>query len=261
MKYFKNILLILVILVVLFLLILALYYSFSFEGDTATMVAGLWSALATGAIGAIAIFQSRQYKKLSDKATEDYQQIQTEIRNLTNNMVIAVETLKKIEKSKYLPSLEQHNVYYLSLDREDYQKIMSTQSAVFQINYFNVKPGDHFEDLTYLANNYPVLGFAFKNIGEKTIINFIADSISSTVRTNNDFIVKESCDVKPGDFVYVLLVNIPDYKLLNGYSFEISFKMNNFILETFIMNCTIHFDIYDEMPQVYVQNNLPRRSS
>lgn len=101
------------------LLALALYYSFKTQGDIATMVAGLWSALATVVLGLIALNQSRQYKKLSDKATKDYQDLQIEIKNLTTNMVEAINTLKRIEKAKYYPNLDNchHGTFGMSRDR------------------------------------------------------------------------------------------------------------------------------------------------
>lgn len=55
-----------VIIVTLGLAGISLYYDYCCNQNCVTIISGLWSALATAAIGGVAYWQNKQYKKLSD---------------------------------------------------------------------------------------------------------------------------------------------------------------------------------------------------
>jgi hypothetical protein len=237
------------VLFVLLALILMLYFSFKTHDDVATMIAGLWSAVATVSLGGIAIYQSWQYKKLSDKAMEDYQQLQVEIKYLTNNMATAIDTLQKIEKSKYYPNLEKWNYSIFKLGKETLCQINEDDNNVIQLNYINVNEEDIFKEINEIVEKYNIFGFCIKNVGEKVIRNFCANEMSiSYIKNQGYFIINKSCDIKPGQFVYVFMVNLPDYLSLEGEFIKIDFTMNNLILDKFVCHCEIHFYMDEEIP-------------
>lgn len=65
-RWLRWIILLCVLLVVAFLVALSIKYDIRENGDATTTIAGLWSALATGILGLIAVWQNMRYKKLSD---------------------------------------------------------------------------------------------------------------------------------------------------------------------------------------------------
>lgn len=237
------------------LLILALYFSFKTKDDVATMIAGLWSALATVVLGFIALNQSRQYKKLSDKANKDYQDLQVEIRNLTNSMADAIDTLKRIEKAKYYPNIEDNRYCILGMSKDKCKKIMEDDNYTIQLNYINVNEEDMKKELVDIIEKYNVFAFCLKNIGEKTIRNFNCHSLVFPSVTDADtvFIAHGSCDIKPGQLVLILIINIPDYLSLDGYHVEMKFQMENLIAEPYTCQSDIAFYVYDNEPNAIVE--------
>jgi len=257
-KIIKNLLFYVGFIIGLAFLVLSLYFSFETKGDVATMVAGLWSALATVVLGIIALYQSSQYRKLSDKAIVDYKNIQIEIKNLTNSMTDAMTTLQRIEKSKYLPVLENSNYKMLGLSRTSCKKITEDKNNVIQYNYINVPEKDVFEDIEGIVEKYNTFGFFIKNIGEKTIRNFVCTDISIISITDGPhFIINKSCDIKPGQFVFIIIINIPNYSSLVEQNVSMSFKMNNLISDTYICHSNIIFYMGDDYPNVNVEFTYP----
>lgn len=236
------------------LLVLAVYFSFKTKGDVATMVAGLWSALATVVLGLIALNQSRQYKNLSDKATQDYQDLQIEIKNLNGSMAEAIDTLKRIEKAKYYPNLEDWHYHFFGMGRESYIKMVEDMDYVVQLNYLNVSEEDISKDFTDVIGDYNVFAFRLKNAGEKAIRNFNCKNISfpSITDSGGHFIINCPCDIKPGQFVLVCLINIPGYLSMDGINVEMSFRMENLISEIYGCQADITFYNYKERPNVNI---------
>lgn len=238
--------------VVVFLMV-ALYFSFKTKGDVATMVAGLWSALATVVLGLIALNQSRQYKKLSDKATKDYRDLQIEIKNLTSSMDEAINTLKKIEKAKYYPNLEEWRHYMFGINRDSYSEIMEDSSYTAQFNYLNVSQKELHRDFVDIIDNYNIFAFYLKNIGEKTIRNFNCERISFPGIMDKGYSVfYKSCDIKPGQIVIIFLINIPEFSSLEGVNVNMNFKMENLIGEHYVCQSDIIFYNNDDMPDAIV---------
>lgn len=238
------------------LLILALYFSFRTKGDVATMIAGLWSAIATVVLGLIALNQSRQYKKLSDKANKDYQNLQVEIKNLTNSMANAIDTLKRIEKAKYYPNLEECHYYIHGLSKDSYKKNIEDYNCATQLNYINVNQEDISKDLADIIEKYNVFAFCLKNIGEKTIRNFNCEKISIPTITDTDddvFIIHSSCDIKSGQTMFIFIINVPDYLSMNGINIEMEFKMENLISELYVCQSDIAIYINDNVPNANVE--------
>jgi len=252
-----------IFLVIIFLitLVLALYYSFKTKGDVATMVAGLWSALATVILGAIALFQSRQYKKLSDKATVDYHNLQIEIKELTNNMATAINTLQRIEKAKYFPNLELWNYKIFGINKKNCKEIVEDRNNVMQLNYINIDQDEFGKEITYFVGKYNIFAFCIKNIGEKTIMNFNCEDISipSIIdKWHGHAIIYSSCDIKPGQFVFVFLINIPSYSSLDGKIIKMVFRMDNLISDTYICRADLLFYLDDEnIPSAHINELFP----
>ena len=48
----------------------SLLYDYHIHGDCVTVISGLWSAVATAAIGGIAYWQNKRYKQLADEAND-----------------------------------------------------------------------------------------------------------------------------------------------------------------------------------------------
>ena len=229
------------------LLVVALYLSFKTKDDIATMVAGLWSALATVVLGLIALNQSRQYKKLSDKTNKDFQDLQIEMKNLTNNMAEAIDTLKRIEKAKYYPNLEDNHYSIFGMSKDSYKERMEDNNYTVQLNYLNVYEDDIGKDFINIIEKYNVYAFCLKNIGEKTIRNFNCEYIAFPGITDDDvFIMHSSCDIKPGQFVLIFIINTPEYLSMSGINVEMKFKMENLIGETYACQSNIDFYKYED---------------
>lgn len=239
--------------VILFTILL--YYSFKTKGDTATMIAGLWSALATIILGWIAIYQSKQYKRLSDKATEDYVNLQVQIKNLTVNMVEAIDTLKRIEKAKYYPNLEDLGYCFYAMDQSDYDRVDGDPDCVIQPNYLNVGQEDVTKEFVEIIRDYNIFAFYLKNIGEKTIRNFHCKKISLPLITEQYYsFFSNSSDIKPGQLVLVCIVNIPEYLSLIGTRIEMKFNMENLIGESYFCQSDISFyEDYEGQPTHVMQ--------
>lgn len=220
----------------------AVYYSFKTVGDTATMVAGLWSAIATVVLGAIALFQSHRYKKLSERASEDMKITQNEIKNLTKELNSAVKTLQNIEKAKYYPDLEDQLHLYLEMDGSKYKKLLENENLIFQLTYLNLGESSLHMSTEEVIEKYNVFAFELKNIGEKTIRNFMSDDIEFDPITKGDCaIYKFSCDIKEGQSVIVALINFPELKTIVGECLNMKFEMQNLIGETYTCSCNIYF--------------------
>ncbi len=56
--------------IVVALILSSLVYDYRNNGDCTTTISGLWSAFATLAVGLIAYWQSKKYKKISDDSTD-----------------------------------------------------------------------------------------------------------------------------------------------------------------------------------------------
>ena len=55
------------------LAVISLLYDYHIHGDCVTVISGLWSAVATAAIGGIAYWQNKRYKQLADEANDAMQ--------------------------------------------------------------------------------------------------------------------------------------------------------------------------------------------
>ena len=55
------------------LVVASLIYDFHTNGNCVTIISGLWSAVATAAIGGIAYWQNKRYKQLTDEANDAMQ--------------------------------------------------------------------------------------------------------------------------------------------------------------------------------------------
>lgn len=69
-KYKSQIIISSVSLIVIILAVLSLLYDYHKNGNCVTMIAGLWSALATLAVGVIAYWQNKRYKQLADQQND-----------------------------------------------------------------------------------------------------------------------------------------------------------------------------------------------
>lgn len=241
-KFFKT----LVIIFALLLLLIALYYSFKTKGDVATIVSGLWSALSTVVLGLIALTQSSRYKKLSDKTNYEFHNLQIEIKNLTNNMAETIDTLRRIERAKYYPNLVFCNHTITGVTKESFAKITADINNVLQMNYLNLS-FEEISNIGEIVEDCKVLAFKLKNIGEKAIRNFNCVDIQIPHVTDGEHSVfYYLCDIQPGQFVYVSIVNIPEAIFKEGASIEIRFKMENLIFEKYL--CGADIVLYGETP-------------
>lgn len=222
-------------------LVVALCFSFGTTGDTATMISGLWSALATVVLGLIALFQNIRYKKLSDQASVNMKDTQNEIKQLTEKMSTAITALQNIEKAKYYPDLQEISYMVFGFKNGKYKELKEDGDTVFQYNYFNIDTSQGI-DSESLIENCNSFAFCLKNIGEKTIRNFTCTDIEFTPITGQGhMIIQTACDIKEGQHVMVCFINIPDYAVLEGYDLNMTMNMHNLISESYESSADITF--------------------
>jgi hypothetical protein len=232
---------------------IAIYYSIQYDisrhGDFVTMLSGLWSALATVILGIIALWQNRQYKKLSDKTSNETTTLQHDIKELTEKSQQALSTLKGIENSRYQPMLEIWNDNIFGFAKGTYKDYMKKRNCVPQANYFNVDPDVYTNNTGETVSQYNTFGFFIKNIGEKTIRNFCSNY--ETNSSEDYSFATFSCDINPGEFAFVLLINIEKFEN-NEQDIQLQFNMQNLINESysFPLNLNFYYNEHEKNPGV-----------
>lgn len=224
-------------------------YDISCNNNFVTMLSGLWSAFATVVLGFIAIWQNRQYKKLSDKTSIETTALQHEIKELTEKSQQALSTLKKIENSRYQPMLEIWNINIFGFAKESYKEYTRKYNCVPQANYFNGHPDIYSKNIGETLSQYNSFGFLIKNIGEKTIRSLSA--AYEMDQSNYYSFTAFSCDIDPGAFAFVLLINIENFEN-NEQEIQLQFNMQNLIGESYSFPLNLHFyyDEYEKTPGV-----------
>lgn len=261
LKCWQWLLIVAIILVVVGCAVSSIIYDIAKNNNAVTMLAGLWSAFATLFLGGIAVWQNKSYKELSDKSSKETSEIQENIMLLTEKTMNAIETLKKIEMSKYYPLVERMPQTYHGISKKLYLKEFD-KDFVIQPTMINMDINDILLPIGDLYEKYNSCSFVVKNTSEKAIRHFNCYKL----RINGNepaFIVKIECDILPGQNALVSILNFPEYKK-DEIDVEIEFTLNNLVMDKYIIRSEFiitfdndHPNFYEisfTFPEIYVSN-------
>ncbi|WP_143004651.1 hypothetical protein [Proteiniclasticum ruminis] len=133
-------------------------------------------AVGTVILGAVAIWQNKRYKELSDDSSKEVMEIQGELKNLNKRIVDAIETLENIEVAVYTPAIQEILHYYHNVRKETLDD--NSDSCAYQINRINIFEDNPLMPLEELMEKYSTFAFTIRNIGEKPIRNFTCRKIT-----------------------------------------------------------------------------------
>jgi hypothetical protein len=209
-------------------------------------IASYLGAIGTVALGIIALYQNKKYKKLSDSSEERFLVLQTEIKNLAEKNVALIELNSKIERAKYFPILTNMHHSYWNMNNEDAENSFDFKNDAFVFSYRNINPEAIPNSLIDVFNQYHTFVFTLKNDGERTIRNFHCTSATQNGQPHElGFCFFQTSDIESGSIlrcVYVTNFNIEE-KCKNGEIESLSFKyeMENVIGEHFDMTIDLYF--------------------
>ena len=238
----------------------AICLSFQTKGDTATMVAGLWSALATAILGAIALFQNFRYKKLADSVSEEMKNIQVDIKQLTGEMASAVTVLKTIESSKYYADIREIGLRFVG-SGDMFTEFFENEELAFQYNTINILTNTdlNYKDLIFANDTF---AFCLRNMGEKKIRDFYCSKFEfPPFITNNidHFFCSDPCDIEEGQTVMVCLINIPDPDKIADSNINFKFGMQNLLADNFESSCNVWFEDCGDHVSPQISFSTPKR--
>ena len=252
MGRFKFWLLAIVILLIFLILIyISFRYDYLINGNITTMLAGLWSAFATGIIGLIALYQNKRYKELSELSTKQYETVQIQIRDLSKRTMESIELLNSIEQAKYYPQIRKESGVCMNVPFKYIVDEYPSSEHVFQMTFLNFMEGvEYMRDHNSILNKNNIVGFSMKNQGEKPIRDFICRNIS----INSKKIVNYqsfSCDILPGGSAAILLFlsngkDIDSAYNSSGLSIDFVFSCENLIGDHYEFSSYLFIKIDDE---------------
>lgn len=251
-NHLKTIIICIGILAIIVLIVLSLKYDIINNGNAVTMISGFWSAFATVILGLVAFWQNKQYKKLSDKTSQDLQDIQEDIRMQIATTQETVEVIKRIELAIYQPVLEEIYYYYFM---EEGQLIEDVFDDVFvhQKNYCNLANdnGFHKEYSDSLKDNNTIL-FGFRNTSEKTILNFICKEI--TINDKQISMLQSfGCDIPLNKCVLISIINCPKISENEIIPISMKFSLKNIIQQEFIFDVSLLYTKINNAPSLYIE--------
>lgn len=225
-----------VILLGIFLALLAagsIWYEYLVFGTVVTMLSAFWSAAATVILGAVAVWQNKRYKELSDKSAAATAAMQQEIRVLTENTAKAIDVLKRIEEAKYYPALELEGSAAYSLSGKSLRESDLSYTAT-QLVLLNCALDDYDQPLESLLDRYDSCLFLVKNIGEKTIVNFSCEADSFRINDKKpSSILTWSCDIPSGGTAVVAFINLPLQKDAFPLVLDMSFCLQTLLMDSY----------------------------
>ena len=253
LKWWQGLLILAFILLAVAGAILSIMYDIANNNNAVTMLAGLWSAVATVFLGGIAIWQNKRYKEMSDKKSYESEKMQEEIRALTRETMIAIDQLRKIEIAKLYPNIETMPSYYLGMTKKTLKEALKSND-VKQLTIMNSACGEAPDtSIESYFEKYNSFSFVIKNIGESTIKEFNTCMIKISGENLNPLFFF-GCDISPGQSALISIIDFPQYTNGKNYDIEMKFKLQNALLEKFYLDLDIIivFDKDDEAPRVHI---------
>lgn len=225
----KHLFALLLFCMLVFLIILTLKIS---NDRLATIISGFWSAVATACLGAIALWQNQQYKKLSEKSFSETEATQKEIRNLNKQTTDAIYTLKKIEMAKYYPQIMYKYETFFGITSKSIEREYSGAEYVFVPVAMDIPFYEAGESLKPLVDKYYSISFFAKNIGEKSIRNFRCTCLTISKNRCN-CLFSETCDIHPGQTLIITIINFPHHRNKKDVWIEMNFLMSSIIMDEY----------------------------
>ncbi len=230
-----------------------LYFKIPFRFSKETWFAfygSYFGAVATIVLSYIALRQNKEYKLLSDQSAEAYYRLQSQVKDLTADMMNALDVLKRIEVSKYWPALVLQPLHACNIPRDRVQNDIQKHGWALQATALDhYEPVvDHLQLFDKHRSSYAVL---LKNIGEKTIRNLICRKvkINGQFKTN---MLSFATDVDPGQPVLVVIINVPECPTKDQtIHVEVGLCMQNLVGERFTCVLEMLVHRFDEAPFIY----------
>lgn len=218
-------------------------------------MASYMGAIGTVILGIIALWQNKRYKELSDKSTEEVNRVQNELKELSKKTVDAIKTLERIELAIYNPVIQNVPYDFYGITKKSLDKWIGNEAIVYQQNLLNIRHDEMILPLDKLMDKYKTFGFAIRNLGEKTIRNFICTDIlingkEPEARINID------CDIPSGNFALILFVNLP---LKESSEINLKFEFNNLIMEKYRFDTEIDIVINKEDFNAFIDLEAPKK--
>lgn len=216
-------------------------------------IASYLGAIGTFLLGLLAFYQNKRYKDLSDVTEKHLITLQEEIKDLTEKNVELIEINTKISKASYYPILTHLNSNYWNVSIEHLQDNSSSTPTKHQLTVKYEDSNNIEYSVEDIFKRYKTFTHSFKNDGEKTIKNFnCSDLIINNDRHMMGFWMYSSCDILPGEVVYVTYATKSDLhediqnEKIESLSF--TYVMENVIGDHFKMSVDIHFYNLKETP-------------
>lgn len=204
-------------------------------------IASYLGAIGTIVLGAIAFWQNKRYKELSDKSSKETQDIQEELKVLNEKTLAAIETLKKIEVAIYTPVIQDVHFSFYGCKKESIDEYFDKYET--QVNLIGVGFEDCNMSTEKLMEKYKTFVVVIQNIGEKTLRNITCCNLL----INNKVVssrTSQSSDVASGNFLCIMFVNVDNE---NGTSIEAQFEFYTLLMERYVFNAEIHFISVDDV--------------
>jgi|GEM_PF-812749 len=215
-------------------------------------IASYMGAIGTVILGIIALWQNKRYKQLADKSSQESAQIQQELKSLSKKTMEAIETLKKIEMSKYYPLIEKMPYTCHGTTKKHFLNEFGSEDYNIQINCINFKDeNDLFLPISELVDKYNTYLFVVKNISEKTIRNFTCNQILINGKQPS-FMVNFECDVASGKYAVIAILNFPQFKEHEDTDLKMSFVFKNLVMDYYFIETEIVISFDEEAPNSHV---------
>lgn len=211
-----------------------------------SFIASYLGAVGTIVLGCIALYQNRNYKKLSDSYEEQLMVLQKEIKELTEKSVALIELNTKLEQAKYHPSFT--DVGYCCWNISEPDKSFDLINDTFQCTFNTCDPYVIKLPIEDVFKDYYTFVYTLKNDNEHVIRNFHCNSVTTKgqdCRLSTDNLIVQECDIEPGAIlrcIYATKYNLADLcSNGNSESLIFSYQMENTLGEQYEMTADIFF--------------------